>query len=650
MASEINQATLQALKKPFQEAQKNGVKSLKHLFADGQYFKTQPLDTDTIFPVTEADKNVQKCFEKLADIDKYDIFTSDYLLRKYLSFVAYKDLSLYELCKQEAIFASAKYALQANSKDTDDKEAKNLLIISGDFFGIQRFIFEETPANKAAKTLRAKSANVQIFIRLAAFYIVEQLNLSYLSIISTSAGKFEILGIDTTETRKILKKIQKELNEFFIKNYFGETGIGISAVSCSFSDLEEKEKYRKLRQQIKEQVDESKFHKFDILDINPILSYDDDVTNQTLCHYCYKRKKNNNNGSCDICGQFIKLGEQLTKDGFLAISKNSGEIHIFGDYYISFDEKSDKFKNPIAIYDIGRSDFRGYAKWEIASYVKYDGKTHGVMDFDELAELSCDNNAQYGLKALIALKGDVDGMGNFIKNSEVTANFANFNFFSRLIDYFFSVYASHLMCENYKNLYTVFGGGDDLFIFGVWDQVIDFAEKLQENFKCFTSNKLSFSVGMALSKANKPVSSIARIAEDELKRAKDIDGKDAIALFGECVKWDKYISVRGDLLKSLHEFEEKSGLVINSAFLYHLLELIDMSRSVKNKNREMLWKSKLHYTFSRNISEHIKDEKINLLADSLLNKLNDVIKNHREETRMVLSEYIYKRRGQYEWL
>lgn len=649
----INKTALDTFKKPFKEAQTaKSIKPLKHLFADNQYFKIEPLDIETIFPVNKVNGDIQKCFDKLNDMDKYDIFAADYLLCKHLSFVSYKDVSLYELCKKEAVFASVEYALQTAGKNTNNIDAKNLLMIEGNFFGIQRFIFEATPTNKAAKTLRAKSAYIQLLTRAAAFYIVEKLGLGYLNIVSTNAGKFEILGINTEETKKIISDIQKELNKFFIQNFFGETGIGISVAPCSFSDFE-KDKYREFRTHVEHKVEESKFKKFDLLETNPILDYDDGIDNETLCPYCAKRKKKDNAQACETCDKFIQIGEQLTKDGFLAITKNKNDILIFGDYHAAFAQDADDFKDAVVIYDMKGGDFRGYAKWEIASYVKKD-KNGAVMDFDKLAELSC-SEEESGIKALIGLKGDVDEMGKFIKTSNVTADFMSFNFFSRMVDYFFSVYTPNLMREKYKNLYTVFAGGDDLFVFGAWNEVIEFSKELREKFMQFADNKLSFSVGMALGKANKPVNFIARVAEEELERSKAIDKKkDAIALFGECVKWDEYIKIGNELMPFLKEFEAK----INTAFLYNVLELVEMRKMKKqlegkdkvcNKPKEIdrpaLWKSKLNYTFKRNIYNDINDEE-KPLADKLFDKLYEVIENNPKETRMVLSEYIYKRRKQ----
>jgi CRISPR-associated protein Csm1 len=466
--------------------------------------------------------------------------------------------------------------------------------------------------------------------------------------------------------------------------------VGISVTECSFDDLKIKEKYRELRKRIDKNVEATKLNKFDLLAIDPILSYDQDIDNETLCRYCNKRKIQSGE-SCETCNLFITIGERLVKEGFLAISKSGGDFPIFGDYYISFATNAKDFDSAIVIYDIKEGDFRGYAKWEISSYVKHGDDN--VTSFDKLAEASCDGDKEQGIKALIGLKGDVDGMGNFIKRSNVTADFVSFNFFSRIVDFFFSVYAPHLMREKYKNLYTVFAGGDDLFVLGAWDEVIDFAKELQEDFRRFSGNSalsfsvgmtltkpnkpvnfiahiaeerlerskaldgkdviaLSFSVGMTLTKPNKPVNFIAHIAEERLKRSKALDGKDAIAMFGECVGWKSYIKVSSELLRALQELETKKSDLISSAFLYRLLGLINMSKNANDINsakfdiKNALWKSKLRYTFARNIFDRIgdNDEANRSLADRLLCVLDKAIDDNPGETKMVLCEYIYKRR------
>jgi hypothetical protein len=62
-----------------------------------------------------------------------------------------------------------------------------------------------------------------------------------------------------------------------------------------------------------------------------------------------------------------------------------------------------------------------------------------------------------------------------------------------------------------------------------------------------------------------------------------------------------------------------------------------MAKKVKFDNdvKSTIWKSKLSYSFSRNM-----DKRYNFLLDAL----NSEIENHPQETKMFLNEYIYKRR------
>lgn len=406
---------------------------------------------------------------------------------------------------------------------------------------------------------------------------------------------------------------------------------------CSLADFIIEGRYKEsLRKKIDEAVEKMKFKKFDLLHVEPVLNSDTSITNATLCPLCHKRKMQEKD-PCSTCSDFVQIGERLAKGGYIIFSNNHGQINLFEDIYISFIQKPQVYKDyDIAIFDIKNDDvFRGYAKWELASYVSTNTQKE-IKTFEDLAKSSVkvgmkEGKRVHGVEALMVLKGDVDSMGKYITNSEVTNSFARFNFFSRMVDYFFSVKASSMMEE--RDLYTVFAGGDDIFVLGAWDEVIKFSKELREAFMEFAGlSELTFSVGMVMVKSNKPINFIANIAEEALENAKSIDEKkDAIALFGETVKWDDYLDDLG-LGDELEKLEEP-----NAAFLYRLLELIEMSKKVKYEGdiKSTIWKSKLNYTFVRNNKSSHKE---------LLNTLDEMIENYPKEAKMILSEYIYKRR------
>jgi CRISPR-associated protein Csm1 len=660
---------------------------LWHLFDENKKFKIDTLNPDNLNPqidnavTNEYDelwKNFLNDMEKIKEFGNAstDFFTIDYLLKKYTTFVpsstSFKaggydavkaNIPLYEHSKATSIFTAAIFKLYKEENtniinyykgEKSDIEQEDLLMICGDFFGIQKFIFDSVEAKNASKILRAKSAYIQLLTKAIAFYIVEELGLSYQSIISTNAGKFEILGINTDEAKDKLKQIQQKLNAFFIEYYFGETGVGISSVSCTLADFIVKNRYKNtLRKKIDIEVEKAKFKKFNLLETNPILESDTSLTNATLCPLCHKRKIKQKE-RCNVCDDFVQIGEKLAKGGYLIFSYNGGHIKLFEDIYISFTKEPQVYKDrDIAIFDIGNDEnFKGFAKWELASYVSTK-EDKEIKTFEELAKESVKigKNEQgartHGVEALMVLKGDVDSMGNYIsdKNNEVTNSFARFNFFSRMVDYFFSVKGSRLM-QGY-DIYTVFAGGDDIFILGAWDEVIDFAKELREAFMEFTKGStLSLSMGMVMTKSNKPINFLANIAEEALHVAKSMENKDAISLFGETVKWDTYIDENNAVyLKEELERFDKEVYALNTASLYRLLELIEMSKKSKEDPVQTIWKSKLAYSFNRNILEKIHNDK-DKTKDALgfLSLLNNIIEDKPKSAKMVLSEYIYKRR------
>ena len=660
---------------------------LWHLFDKNKRFAIDTLNPNSIYPVDKNESSINE-YKKLWDsfekdlkkikekaTSSIDYFTIDYILKKYTSLIPssttfkIKDydpvkanIPLYDHLRATAIFSSVLYKLHKNGNDNiinyykegiGDIEQKDMLLINGDFFGIQNFIFDQVPASKASKILRAKSAYIQILTKVIAFYIVDELELSYSSIISTNAGKFEILGVNDDKTKQKLKEIQKELNDFFIKNYFGESGIGISFVEASLADFILEGRYKdELRKKLAKEVERTKFKKFDLLTREPVLTYDEDINNQNLCEYCNKRKIVKDKDSCKSCSLFITIGEKLAKSSFLSISKGSGQFEVFGEYFINFSDEVYRVDNVIALYDITNDEeFRGYAKWELASYVAKNEKDE-VKTFEELAKESVkegkkEGNREHGVEALMAMKGDVDSMGKFINNSDITNSFARYNFFARMIDYFFSVKASVMMKD--RALYTVFAGGDDIFVLGAWDEVIEFTKELREEFMKFVgSSELTLSVGMIMIKPNKPVNFVADIAEEALEKSKEYkpeqkEGekeKNAITLFGETIGFDEYIDDMSEDFKTIKDMAEKYPELFNTAFWYRLLEFCDMRENIKDDIKNTMWKSKLSYTFKRNIIDKQKDENF----DEVFKQINENIETYGASFKAVLSEFIYKRR------
>ncbi len=649
---------------------------LRGLFDESKEYKIAPLSPETIF--YEENKSIENEYKSAwnefkQDLDtlsktkgssQTDFISLDYLLKKHTTFMpsstTFKiegydpvkaNIPLYDHLKTTAIFAGTIALLDDKKRENiinyyrktkPYEETNEFLLINGDFFGIQQFIFNEVEAKAASKVLRGKSAFVQILTKVIAFWVVEKLGLSKLSIITDSAGKFEILAPNSDDNKKKLKELQKELNKYFVFEFFGETGVGISFVECGLFDFIKDERYRdRVRKELALEVEKTKLNKFDLTNSSYEIEWDKDLKNSNQCFACKKRIGIDRNSIdkkvCDSCYRFIEIGKNLAKQKYLIFTKDKTSISIFEDYYIKFIDSDPKaFQNTIAIYDISKdSSFEGFAKWELSSYVAT--KNDEILTFEELTKFSVldgvvEGKRERGVEALMALKGDVDNMGKFINESDITASFAKYNFFSRMVDYYFSVYVPNLMKKKYPNSYTIFAGGDDLFILGAWDETIGLAKDVRDRFLDFVNGSpLTFSVGMIMTKSNKPVTFIANMAEKALEDAKDMDGKDAISLFSETVKWGDYLDDLG-LNEELSKIDD-----LNTTFLYRLFEFCGMSKAVKQGDiKATIWKSKFAYIMHRNMQS---------ISRELFNTLDEMIEKYPKETKMLLSEFIYKRRS-----
>jgi CRISPR-associated protein Csm1 len=527
-------------------------------------------------------------------------------------------------------------------KFSDLLDREKYLLISGDFFGIQKFIFEGLATKNASKVLRAKSAYIQIFTRLVAYRVCDMLGIDKKQILSTAAGKFEILSPNLDV--KVLEELAEKLNGHFIEHFFGLSGIGISWVECSASEFGDAQSYRRLRERVTDAVEASKYRKFSLPARSALLAYDEGLDNASLCRICNLRKiTRQKEGRCDLCDDFVRLGERLTKEDVIVFVRENPEIAIFDGWGIAFDERHD---GAFEAFDISKKKTDYLEHWPLSSYVKKD-RNGAIEDFEALSEAASKEIAEgrQGIEALGVLKADVDDMGKFIRERDVTDSFENFTIFSRALDNFFSIEVPRIMAERYPDTYTVFAGGDDLFLLGAWNEILDLSREIADAFHRYTKGVLTLSFGIVLVKPGTPVNYMAQSSERALEASKETTGKDAITLFGATVKNREYREKGGEFYRALKETDEEV-FALPTAFLYRLLDLLVLRQRVSDDFIEgSMWKSKLSYAFRRNVFErlHHDGEKLKR-AESLLKRCHEMIEHHPAVTRMVLSEFIYKRR------
>lgn len=188
------------------------------------------------------------------------------------------------------------------------------------------------------------------------------------------------------------------------------------------------------------------------------------------------------------------------------------------------------------------------------------GEKGEVLEFEKLAAACCDG--QYGIKRLGVLRADVDNLGaafigGFVHQQaaepEKYATLSRYADLSRDLGLFFKL-AVDKLCkgeltgfdindkqqpfslfglskDKQRKVHVVYSGGDDMFIVGAWDELLELAVDIRRAFSKFTNDKLSFSAGLALFNPGYPISKMAEITGMLEGAAKDND-KNSIALFG----------------------------------------------------------------------------------------------------------------------
>ena len=114
--------------------------------------------------------------------------------------------------------------------------------------------------------------------------------------------------------------------------------------------------------------------------------------------------------------------------------------------------------------------------------------------------------------------------------------------FKTVVDFLFKYFIRSILAEGEFSLTgenkgverkatIIYSGGDDVFIVGTWNDVIELAVDLEEKLKKYTQGTLSISAGIGIYEKSYPISAIAEETGDLESKSKDLPGKNAVTLF-----------------------------------------------------------------------------------------------------------------------
>ncbi|HEN20418.1 MAG TPA: type III-A CRISPR-associated protein Cas10/Csm1, partial [Desulfobacteraceae bacterium] len=256
------------------------------------------------------------------------------------------DVSLYDHSKITAALSAALYIyhLNHNTMTIDaikDYDAKKFLIIGGDFYGIQDFIFSDSgEAGKGrAKILRGRSFAVSLFSELAADMVCREIGIPSCCIMLNAAGKFTIISPNNEDTGNIVESVEKRINDWLMKISYGENAIGITTLEASPGDFTNG-RFLELWDELNRKMDARKYKKVDLDKYGGTVDgYLDNFNNNlkpALCPFCRKRpaittlkrfdSEEEAKTICNVCHDHIWLGEQLVKNNRIAITTDDADI------------------------------------------------------------------------------------------------------------------------------------------------------------------------------------------------------------------------------------------------------------------------------------------------------------------------------------
>ncbi|WP_419493196.1 type III-A CRISPR-associated protein Cas10/Csm1, partial [Butyricicoccus sp.] len=228
------------------------------------------------------------------------------------------------------------------------------------------------------------------------------------------------------------------------------------------------------------------------------------------------------------------------------------------------------------------------------------GEYHDSNRINELAEKST------GISRIAVCRMDVDDLGKaFISGFErphAAAAEDQYKYvtisrtasFSRQMSRFFKYYINSILARVTKDALAVtivYSGGDDVFLVGAWDHILEAAMRIQEDFQTYTCHTLHLSAGILLKNAKYPIRRSASEAAELEAFAKSHDGKNAVTIFEASAQqtypWqifqDKVINEKQNLLERF--FANQEDAERGKAFLYRLLDLLRNSEQRINLAR-----------------------------------------------------------------
>lgn len=523
-----------------------------------------------------------------------------------------EDISLYDHLKITAAVASCMYTYLQEQGITNYQEhlvkqseaaykEQMFLLYSMDVSGIQKFIYT-IDSDGALKSLRSRSFYLEVMMEHVVDELLEKLSLSRANLIYSGGGHCQILLPNTKGVKDRLSEAERAINRWFMEQFDIALYIagGYAACSCRELQNEPEGSYPALRKQISAEISRKKSHRYTAEDIRNLNRKSHGAKRE--CKACRRPAKLDEKEKCPICSGLESMSRAILQQDFFTVVtevyENESRLPLPGGRYLvadTADSLKKRMQSPTYVRAYAKN--RSFTGKHIATKLWIGAYTTGKT-FEQMAK-----EAQ-GINRIGILRADVDNLGaTFLlgfRGTDGNSRYATLSrsaALSRQLSLFFKGYInqilekgeSHSLGESKKrNLTIVYSGGDDVFLAGAWDSVLEAFIDLKREFTRFTEGTLTISGGIGMYHAGYPINVMAKEVETLEEASKKLKTKNGITLFEKeegCYEWDVFLNhVMGEKFSCIQSFFDEIP-EYGKAFLYHLLELLRGSGESINRAR-----------------------------------------------------------------
>ena len=498
----------------------------------------------------------------------------------------------------------------------EQEPAKSFLLVGGDIPGIQDFVYTIT-SKGAAKGLRGRSFFIQLLGDAVVRRLLNELELPETNVIYAAGGNFMLLAEDTQGAKAKVAQVARQVNARLVEAIQGDTALVLQQATVPRDELCKAGQFGKAREAFGAQVARAKGQPLRELAADwETLFAPKGKGSELSCAVCRIEVDEKNSkwleptGEVEeedtgglqrprICYLFASFGE-LARDirhrdlwmEVVEVPKKLGTevepadgwtelLERMTGYRYSFSDQRPADPactlaiNEPGFLEAGACGFRLLANVtptntrEDVAYLRQKAgeeedvpRTGEIRSFALLARAAAEAGA---LERVGVLRMDVDGLGWVFSKGVPDLTLPKLGALSSMMDLFFGGYLNTLVRGQAPNdLYTIYAGGDDLFIVGAWHHLPGLAEAIHDRFHEFTGRSpvLSLSGGITLEGAKFPLYRAAERAGDAEGKAKrhlrpgDAEGKakrrlrpggrgkDALCFLDTVVGWEDWVLVR----------------------------------------------------------------------------------------------------------